>query len=132
MSLAREGTATTPPGDSQLTVRVEPDGTGGAVVVLAGEVDLDRATDVRDVLFSALRSSPRVTVDLAAVTFCDCAGLNALLRARLEAMESGADGVRRFRIHGMSGQVARLLDLTGTRPYFPDCADPEGAGHDRQ
>ncbi|GAA3118935.1 hypothetical protein GCM10020254_77460 [Streptomyces goshikiensis] len=47
-------------------------------------------------------------------------------------MESGADGVRRFRIHGMSGQVARLLDLTGTRPYFPDCADPEGAGHDRQ
>lgn len=87
---------------------------------------------MRDVLISALRSSPRVTVDLAAVTFCDCAGLNALLRARLEAMESGADGVRRFRIHGMSGQVARLLDLTGTRRYFPDCADPEGAGHDRQ
>ncbi|MFD6180325.1 STAS domain-containing protein [Streptomyces goshikiensis] len=128
MSLAREGTAATPPGDAQLTVRVEPDGTGGVVVVLVGEVDLDCATDVRDVLISALRSSPRVTVDLAAVTFCDCAVLNALLRARLEAMEAGGDRVLRFRIHGMSVQMARLLDLTDTRQYFPDTAGQDTAG----
>ncbi|MCX4545448.1 STAS domain-containing protein [Streptomyces sp. NBC_01565] len=118
MSPAQEHAATTSTDDAQLTVRVEQDGTGGALVVVVGEIDLDSAAEIRDVLISALSAAPRVTVDLAAVTFCDCAGLNALLRARLEAGAAGAG--RRLRIHGMSPQVARLLDLTGTRPYFPD------------
>ncbi|MDJ0386208.1 STAS domain-containing protein [Streptomyces sp. G-G2] len=107
--------------DPHLTAVSEIDGGGATVVVLTGEIDYDRAPDVRDALLSALGSSPCVVLDLSGVTFCDCSGLNVLLRARLAA---GVGRDRRLRVRGMSDQVARLLELTGTLPFFLDGDGP--------
>lgn len=118
MPPARESTTATRAGCQRSTVHVEPDGTGGALVVLAGEIDQDCASELRDVLASALRAHPgRVVLDLAGLTFCDCACLNILLRARQEA------GIR-FGVRNISAPVSRLLRSTDTFAYFLNGADP--------
>ncbi|WP_078987721.1 STAS domain-containing protein [Streptomyces sp. XY332] len=119
MSPARQGATTVRSEEALATVRVEPDGAGGALIVLAGEIDQDCAAEVQDVLISALGACPAgVVLDLSGVTFCDCSFLNVLLHARLRA-GVGVDRDRRFRIRSMSARVARLLALTGTLAYFP-------------
>ncbi|MFI8276721.1 STAS domain-containing protein [Streptomyces sp. NPDC085929] len=122
MPPARQGAATARTDEARSTVNVEPDGAGGAVVVLAGEIDQDRAAEVQDILMSALGAHPAgVVLDLAAVTFCDCSCLNVLLHARLKA---GAGPGRRFKVRNMSARVARLLTLTDTLAYFPNGDGP--------
>lgn len=119
---ARQGAATTRTDEARPTVDVEPDGAGGAVVVLAGEIDQDCAAEVQDILMSALGAHHGgVVLDLAAVTFCDCSCLNVLLHARLRA---GADPGRPFKVRNMSARVARLLALTDTLAYFPNGDGP--------
>ncbi|MEV6578783.1 STAS domain-containing protein [Streptomyces sp. NPDC051582] len=104
---------------------MEPDGKGGALVVLAGEIDQDCASELRDVLVSALGAYARgLVLDLADVTFCDCACLNVLLRVRLEAGADPVQQVPRFRVRNISPRVHRLLELTGTLAYFPNGSGP--------
>ncbi|MFK0232635.1 STAS domain-containing protein [Streptomyces vinaceus] len=125
MSPARDSAVTTRGDDAGSTVRVEADGTGGALVVLAGEVDQDCSSELWDVLASALSAYPRgLVVDLAEVTFCDCACLNVLLRARLEAGVDPGRRAARFRVVNISPRVARLLELTGTGRYFRNGSGP--------
>ncbi|MET9322823.1 STAS domain-containing protein [Streptomyces sp. NPDC003038] len=81
-------------------------------VVVAGEIDFNTSAEAFQVMASALSAYRRgLEVDLSQVTFCDCSGLNALLRARLLALK----GARSFRITDASPPVERLLTLTGTR-----------------
>ncbi|KOU13780.1 hypothetical protein ADK52_38040 [Streptomyces sp. WM6372] len=116
------------PDDIRSTVRVEPDGTGGALVVLAGEIDQDCASELRAVLVSALSAYPEgLVLDLADVTFCDCACLNVLLRTRLEAGADRVHRVPRFSVRNVSPRVSRLLELTGTLAYFPNGSGPGSA-----
>ncbi|MFB7787023.1 STAS domain-containing protein [Streptomyces vinaceus] len=125
MSPARDSAATTRGDDARSTVRVEADGTGGALVVLAGEIDQDCASELWGALASALGAYPRgLVLDLGEVTFCDCACLNVLLRARLEAGADPARRAARFRVVDISPRVARLLELTGTGRYFPNGSGP--------
>ncbi|MER7118433.1 STAS domain-containing protein [Streptomyces goshikiensis] len=49
------------------------------------------------------------------MTFCDCSGLNTLLRARAAARQAGADFVL---VHVHDPTVIRLLDLTDAGPLF--------------
>ncbi|MFE5522044.1 STAS domain-containing protein [Streptomyces virginiae] len=89
---------------------------GVAVVAVTGEVDLTTIPFFQDALEDALISRPRhLQVDFAQVTFCDCSGLNALLRARTAARQAGADLTL---VHVDAATVVRLLDLTGTGPLF--------------
>lgn len=98
-----------------LSVCVIPRPGGGAEVRVAGEIDLDNAAQLRGALLVALDTCPGgVSLDLSAVTFCDCSGLNVLLRARRHA----ADRHRGFRIGAVSRPVRRLLELTQTAPLF--------------
>ncbi|MDX3072940.1 STAS domain-containing protein [Streptomyces sp. NPDC088354] len=105
----------------RLTVRF-----GGAgdrpLAIVAGEIDQDCAEDLRHALESALGDGPDgpggIDVDLRDVSFCDCAGLNALLRVRLHALDSG----RTVRLRAVSGQVGRLLSLSGTESLFTAAA----------
>ncbi|MER6198387.1 STAS domain-containing protein [Streptomyces sp. NPDC001586] len=98
-------------------VRVER-GEQSVVVRVSGEIDLDRASLLRDALHAAITRPDcpnEIVVDLAALTFCDSSGLNALLQARLTAHEHG----RQIRLHAPTAQVIHLLELTGTDQLFP-------------
>ncbi|MGA4996731.1 STAS domain-containing protein [Streptomyces arboris] len=81
------------------------------VLVLAGATDLHSVHVFTAAMEEFLRGGgTAVHVDLSAVAFCDCSGLNALLGA---AQDSRARG-RTFQAHGPSPAVLRLFTLTGT------------------
>ncbi|AUY48353.1 STAS domain-containing protein [Streptomyces sp. CB01881] len=78
------------------------------IVRANGEIDLDTAPALRRTLAAALESHREVVLDLSEVTFMDCAGLGALVRARNQADRSG----RRLVLHDAGRRVVRLLKLT--------------------
>ncbi|WP_371637128.1 STAS domain-containing protein [Streptomyces zaomyceticus] len=104
-----------------MTAKVTPGGT----VVVSGEIDSANASALRRTLRLALLAHPAgVTLDLSAVTFCDCAGLRAVLNARQQRL----DGAHRALALGpVSPRVMRLLELTGTRELL---GAPEPVGED--
>ncbi|MFD4867057.1 STAS domain-containing protein [Streptomyces sp. NPDC058412] len=61
------------------------------------------------------QGSAEIVVDLTDLTFCDSAGLNALLQARPTAQGLG----RRVQLHDPSRQMTRLLERTGADQFFP-------------
>ncbi|WP_371614333.1 STAS domain-containing protein [Streptomyces sp. NBC_00454] len=88
------------------------------VVRLSGEMDIGRVCQVRSLLLEAVTREggpPEIVVDLSGLTFCDSAGLNVLLRARLQAVESG----RTLRLAAPNAQMLRLLEITGSLGLFP-------------
>lgn len=93
------------PFTSNLVVR-----SGVARVTLAGELDLDTAPHVLEAVSACLAKQPMsICLDLTGVSFCDCAGLGALLRARTFVLRAGVDLV----VEGIGAQLARLLSLVG-------------------
>ncbi|MEU9233924.1 STAS domain-containing protein [Streptomyces subrutilus] len=98
-----------------LEIGVAPSPFGMVDVRVSGEIDFHNAAALRDTLLIALTSHRgTLRLDLGAVTFCDCAGLNALLAARAAALRAG----RGMCITAAGRPVARLLDLTATRSLF--------------
>ncbi|WP_406192653.1 STAS domain-containing protein [Kitasatospora sp. NBC_01560] len=82
--------------------------TESVLVGLAGELDLDSAPLVDRAVGACLRDGVRrVTVDLAAVTFCDSHGLMALERSGRIAAESGVT----FQLSGVHRRLRRILSL---------------------
>ncbi|MFI1016806.1 STAS domain-containing protein [Streptomyces sp. NPDC020965] len=115
------GVAGQPPGDGALGgrfgVEVIPDAgvAGPLVLVLAGELDHDTAEPLRDALRAGVdHASGRVLVDCAGLQFCDSTGLNVLLRARLDAKESGC----RLELAALQPPVARMFEITGADTVF--------------
>ncbi|MBT2470039.1 anti-sigma factor antagonist [Streptomyces sp. ISL-66] len=94
------------------------------VIRLSGEMDITRVSEVRAALLHAVTRADGpldIVVDLSGLTFCDSSGLNVLLRARLEAVESG----HTLRLAAPNPQMVRLLELTGALGLFPvDPAPP--------
>ncbi|MEU9172136.1 STAS domain-containing protein [Streptomyces sp. NPDC048420] len=94
---------------SQLTVH-RHDRRTRALITLAGEIDLESAPLVRASLERCLRDGIRaIDVDLTAVTFCDCSGLNAFLHAAQQTTVVGGT----LRLHYPPKTLARILDLAG-------------------
>ncbi|MEU4499262.1 STAS domain-containing protein [Streptomyces sp. NPDC023998] len=86
-----------------------------ALITLAGEIDLDTVPLVRESLDKCLRDGIRtIDIDLTAVTFCDCSGLNAFLHASHQTMAAGGA----LQLHNPPPLVARLVDLTDTGFLF--------------
>lgn len=84
---------------------------------LVGELDLDGAAKLRTALTGCLaRRSDCVVVNLRGLRFCDCAGLNVLLEAKVAADRIGTE----LYVEGARGQVARLLVLAGADASFAD------------
>lgn len=82
----------------------------GALITLAGEIDLITAPLVRVSLERCLLDGMRVIdVDLASVTFCDCSGLNTFLRAAQQTTAAGGT----LRLHHPPPTLVRIVDLTG-------------------
>lgn len=103
-----------PPGSLQVRLRAHGrPGVGCAVV--RGTADLDTAPHLRRTLCDAVRTWPHgVVVDLAQIAFIDCAGLNALLTARRDAVTLD----RHFTVRGRSPAVERLFRITDTADLF--------------
>jgi anti-sigma B factor antagonist len=99
------------PGD--LRVSVSP-GTP-PVVAICGEVDIQSAPELREELLRVIRRrGPQVTIDLAGVTFLDCAGINVLLATRRRAqLEDGW-----VRLVRAPPQVRRMLSLLNLERAF--------------
>ena len=82
------------------------------VVKLPDEIDVTNASQVRDTLVRALNGSmamPVLVADGTATTFCDCAGMSALIRAHHQAAAAGA-----WLVIATSPAISRILKLTGT------------------
>ena len=77
-------------------------------VTVAGEIDAHTAPDLLTALLNAIEVDPRVTVDLAAVTFMDSQGLATLVHARQEAESRGGA----LRLEAVPPHVLALLRRT--------------------
>ncbi|MFK8850123.1 anti-sigma factor antagonist [Streptomyces sp. Ac-502] len=91
-------------------------------LTLQGELDLDTGAHVEPGLRAALdQCVTGMDLYLDAVRFCDCSGLNILLRLRGHAADQGKSVV----LCSSSRSVDRILELTGTRRLF-DAPAPGG------
>lgn len=101
-----------------VTIDVVPDGDRMNVRV-CGELD-HGGRQLERGLGEALDSSASgIDLDLSAIGFCDCSGLNLLLGLRRKALDEG----KTVTISASGPSVDRLLELTGARELFvhPGC-----------
>ncbi|MCM2419104.1 STAS domain-containing protein [Streptomyces sp. RKAG293] len=81
------------------------------LITLSGDIDLDSAPLLNAALEQCLHDGSRtIDVDLSAVTFCDCTGLNTFLFFLQRATAVGGT----LRLHRPPVTVARLFSLTDT------------------
>ena len=84
------------------------------VVEIRGEIDIQSAPELRDELLRVIRRcGPELALDLAGVTFMDCAGLNVLLATRRRAQLEGS-----VRVIRASPRVLRMISLLGLERTF--------------
>jgi anti-anti-sigma factor len=98
-----------------LTVRVRRADLGTFVQV-GGDLDFEDEQSFQKILLHVMRAySPRLLLDLAGVSFMDCAGLRALLMTRRRAeMRKGS-----VRLIAASATVRRVINATGMKDIFP-------------
>jgi anti-sigma B factor antagonist len=80
------------------------------VVRLSGELDVAESEGVSGILTSAMMLAEHaLVVDVSGLTFIDCTGTGALIRASVEAHRGGVA----FVLAAPSASLTRLLDHTG-------------------
>jgi anti-sigma B factor antagonist len=112
--------------DLNLTTRTVGDRT---VVVVAGEIDLESADQLRNYALEAAREhGGTVVLDLGRVTFLDSTGLKALI-----AIQRGcrADGCE-VALAAANRPVTKVLDITGLADAFPTYDSVEAATGERE
>lgn len=81
-----------------------------AVVSLPAEIDISNADHVREDLLSTInRGAALLVADMSATTFCDSAGVSALVRAFKRAAADAAG----MRVVVSAPAVQRILAITG-------------------
>lgn len=102
-----------------LHVQVLPGSDGAATVVqVVGDLDFTSIDKLRAALLP-LVAKGKVVLDAAGVTFCDSAGLHAILQAHRDARAHRTT----FRIAAPSDPLTRVIELAGALPLlavFPD------------
>ncbi|MFC9843836.1 anti-sigma factor antagonist [Streptomyces sp. NPDC060223] len=95
------------------------------LVVVSGAIDNVTGQALHDGLRRALARSARgIDLDLSDVEFCDCSGLNVLLRLRRRALDEG----KTIAIQATSTAVRRLFSVTGTLSLFAVSDEADEAG----
>ena len=109
------------PETARLDITIRP----GPVVTISGEIDIQSGPQLRDQLLGIMRRhGARLALDLAGVTFIDCAGINVLLATRRRARLEGGS----LRVLRASPRVLRILALTRLQQVLmPAAALPEAA-----
>jgi anti-anti-sigma factor len=96
----------------------------GPAVVIRGEIDICSSAQLREQLLNVMqRHGARIVLDLAEVTFIDCAGISALLAARRQALLAGGS----LRVLRASPRVRRIISLTRLDPLLMPTALSEAA-----
>lgn len=81
-----------------------------AVATVPVEIDISNADKVRDDLLLVVKQGPAaMIVDMSRTTFCDSAGVNALVRVYQQALAAGAP----LRLVLAAPAVQRVLSITG-------------------
>ena len=114
-SLSGYSAASVPP---ILLARPRRDRTG-AVITLDGEIDISSAGQIRAAVAECLRRpSPKsLLIDLSAVTFCDCAGIEALEWAYGKART----GRMHFSLSGVDKRLRRIFTLAHADGLLDAC-----------
>lgn len=95
---------------------VSRSGAAWAVVVLPGEIDISNAGQIRADLLAAIDAGHSVVVaDMSLTSFCDCAGVSALLAAGSHAARAAVE----LRVVARARPVLRTFDLTGLAMALP-------------
>jgi anti-anti-sigma factor len=82
-----------------------------AVISAPAQIDASNANDVLSCMLTVFcEGALLLIVDMTTVTFCDCAGVGALVRAFTQAQARGVE--MRMASHGPP--VTRVFGLTGT------------------
>jgi len=98
-------------------------GSPTVTVSLEGEIDAAAAPAVSSELTAVIDSGcSMVRVDMSNVSFLDSSGLNALLRANLEAGTAGTS----LHIDQPSDAVRRLFEMAGVRDMLISATDNHG------
>lgn len=87
----------------------------GAVVYVAGEIDLATAAFLQQAIHHASRSRHRVVVDMAETTFIDSSGLAVLLQAHRDLGRLP----EALTLRSVSADVRRVLEITGVDQVVP-------------
>ncbi len=85
-----------------------------AIITMPAEIDAANAGQVREALLSA--ASPDVTVliiDMSATTFCDSAGVHAIIAAYRQAAAAGTQ------LRLVTTSILRIFQLTGADQLIP-------------
>jgi len=97
------------------------------VVVLPGEIDVTNAEEAYEQLIAALAPGvSTVIADMTSTSFCDSAGVHAIMRAHERA--ATRDVALRLAV-SPDGSVRRVLQLTGAVLIMPVYASVQEATH---
>jgi len=92
---------------------------GRFVVELGGEIDLDRAPEVRGVLLDCIKGGRDVLVDLSRVSYIDSSGIASLVEALQSAGKRGS-ALGLVSISPMALRVFELARLDKVFTIYPD------------
>ena len=89
---------------------------GQAVLVLHGDLDLETRSILRDAGTEQLATPglPKLTLDLADLTFLDSSGVGVLVELRNQANDNGVA----LDLVGVPPSAARVLTIGGLAPTF--------------
>ncbi|WP_369037250.1 ANTAR domain-containing protein [Streptomyces adonidis] len=122
--MSERGVSTQLTGAPLLRIETRPSD-HGTLVVVSGAIDLVTEQALHNGLRQALARSDRgIDLDLTGVDFCDCSGLNVLLRLRMRALDEG----KIITVRAAGTAVLRLLSLTGTLPLFTATGEADEPG----
>ena len=109
-----------------------------AVVRMPEEVDATIADAMREALLSVLnQGASALVVDMTRTTFCDSAGVSAMVRARRRALASNAEVriatrapalLRVFSVLGLDSAIAVYPDVEAALCSLGGGASPAGTG----
>src|SRR5581483_5386198 len=98
---------------------------GVPVVITPAEIDITNAAQLRAALLRAAAARPGtdLVVDMTRTSFCDSAGLHALIGAHRRARAEG----RQVKLAVTGAEVRRLLALMALDRLIPVCASLDQA-----